>query len=265
MLSTLKEVPIWDEVEQLLDDPYAIALEPNVAGNYQYWPSYRSTQARRRSFVYRDGSGQPCAPGSAGCAEVPLAGHLVHPLNYNHMTGEELRLLNIDYLGGAWEVVGADEFHLIEAANTDPARGPLGVPVYGYGTVAIEVSPGEDRIEEDEASPDFNSPVKPDTEACIVSAEALPGGVPEGAIVCGGDPGEPGYFGFGVLGPTTGLPRLRRNRQYSTPALPLTGPPGLHVPQRDVTLSGGEFGPPLGQGTKRLFDPARGFIDRRNR
>src|SRR3990170_4498962 len=71
-LGSLKDVPIWDELEQMLDNPYAFALEPGVRGNAQGWPSYRLTQERRRSFIYRDGGGNPCAPGSAGCAEVPL-------------------------------------------------------------------------------------------------------------------------------------------------------------------------------------------------
>ena len=44
-------------------------------------------------------AGQPCAPGSAGCTEVPLPRHVIHPLNYNHSTGEELRLLNPEFEG----------------------------------------------------------------------------------------------------------------------------------------------------------------------
>ena len=33
VLSTLKEVPLWYELEAMLDDPYAIALDPTVGGN----------------------------------------------------------------------------------------------------------------------------------------------------------------------------------------------------------------------------------------
>jgi hypothetical protein len=98
-LDSLKGVPIWDELEQMLDNPYQFALEPNVRGNDQGWPSYGLTQPRRRSFIFRNIAGDPCAPGSGGCAEVPLPRHLIHPLNYNHSTGEELRLLNIDFEG----------------------------------------------------------------------------------------------------------------------------------------------------------------------
>ncbi len=100
-LDSLKGVPIWDELEQMLDDPYAFVLDPTVRGNAQGWPSYRLTQPRRRSFIYRDGAGQPCAPGSSGCGEVLLPGHLIHPLNYNHSTGEELRLLSIEFEGAS--------------------------------------------------------------------------------------------------------------------------------------------------------------------
>ena len=31
-LGSLKEVPIWDEIEQMLDNPYPFALDPTVAG-----------------------------------------------------------------------------------------------------------------------------------------------------------------------------------------------------------------------------------------
>jgi cytochrome c peroxidase len=232
-LGTLKEVPIWDELEQMLDNPYAFALDPNVEGNAQGWPSYRLTQSRRRSFIYRNAAGEPCPPLTAGCNEVPLPRHLIHPLNYNHSTGEELRLLNIDFEGATWPV--ADQL------LPDPdAPGQ-----YKYTYRDIEVSPGVDRIEEDEAPIDFNSPIAPDTEATIVSVDQffVPGPTPvgsvttgEGALITGADPGEPGYAGFGVLLDDTA-------DQYSVPALP-----GMASPQTPIPASA------------RLFDPARGEI-----
>lgn len=244
VLSTMKEVPIWDEIEQMLDHPYAIGLEPNVSGNYQGWPSYRLTQERRRSFIYRDGDGNPCAPLSTGCNEVALPKHLIHPLNYNHMTGEELRLLNPLFEETDWEIPYQPV--LVEALNSDPSKGPLGVPRYEWTYAPITVSAGELRIEEDEAAPDFNSPVMPDDlSTCIVTAEASPQ-VPEGSIICGGDPGEPGYAGFGTLygGP-------RRGEQYSTPAFPLLAvAPAQRGPGFDLTQLN------LGGGTARLFDPS---------
>jgi hypothetical protein len=246
-LDSLKGVPIWDEIEQMLDNPYQFALDPTVRGNDQGWPSYRLTQPRRRSFIFRNGNGQPCAPGSAGCTERPLDRHLIHPLNYNHSTGEELRLLNIAYEGGDWMVPGP----LVQTGETS----------YEFTYVPIVVSPGEDRIEDDEAAIDFNSPIAPDTEACIISvdqfftgaageffsagpASGLPFSVvPEGSTICGGDPGEPGYLGFGVLGSNPPA----RAEQYSVPAVPGKTGPGHALTASD-----------------RLYDPARGFIQPRN-
>lgn len=234
-LGSLKEVPIWDELEQILDNPYQFALDPTVAGNMQGWPSYRLTQERRRSFIFRNAAGEPCAPLSAGCTEVPLARHLIHPLNYNHSTGEELRLLNINFDGAPWRVVD----------QLLPVPGQPGAYEFTYRN--IDVSPGEDRIEDDEAAIDFNSPIKPDILATITAVDQFfsPGPSPfspgtvatgEGALITGADPGEPGYLGFGVLG---GNPNAR-GRQYSVPAVP-----GMASPQTTIPT------------TARLYDPAR--------
>lgn len=265
VLATLKEVPNWDDIERMLDNPYELALDPSVGGNYQGWPSYRLTQPRARSFVYRlngdtSAAGAPCAPGSAGCVEVPLPRLVIHPLNYNHMNGEELRLLNPAFVEAPWQV--PDQLVLVEASNTDPTKGPLGVGRYEYTYRDVTVSAGATRIEDDEAAPDFNSPIAPDAQVCIVTAEApwgpdlgpfapgFPGvtTIPEGSIICGGDPGEPGFLGFGTLAGNA----ISYWRAYSTPAFPLAGSPATRNPARDITAG---F-PALGQGSKRLFDPA---------
>jgi cytochrome c peroxidase len=241
-VSTLKDTAIWNELEAMLDNPYAFALDPSTGGNDQGWPSYRMIQPRRRSFVFRNGAGQPCAPGSGGCVEVPLPALLIHPLNYNHMNGEELRLLNINYEGGEWLI-------------PDQLAGPGEDGSFTWAYKVITVSPGEDRIEDDEAATDFNSPIAPDVITCIVTTEfsytgpagpfystgpASGGGqLPEGITVCGGDPGEPGYAGFGVLLPDSA-------EQYSVPAVPGKSSPA------DVLTS-----------ADRLYDPARGFIQAR--
>lgn len=257
VLSTLKETPTWNEIEQMLDNPYAVELDPTVGGNTQGWPSYRSTLPRRRSFIYRDDSGNPCAPGSAGCTEVTLPGFVVHPLNYNYQGGEELRLLNPDFAGASWQV--PYQLILVTESNTDPTLGPLGVAVYEYITRDIEVTPGEDRIE-DEPAIDYNSPEKTDTPVCIVTAEAPWGptlgpfltpadfgtGVPEGSIICGGDPGEPGYAGFGVL-------LADNSSQYSTPAVPGGTTNGGDTDPADYLPKDSIIGLPL-------YDPARGYI-----
>jgi len=240
-LQSLKETAIWNEIEPMLDDPYAFALDPTVGGNEQGWPSYRLTQPRRRSFIFRNGAGQPCAPGSGGCAEVPLAGHVIHPLNYNHMNGEELRLLNIDFEGADWMI--PDQIELQADGS------------YAWLYKDIVVSPGDGRIEDDEPAIDFNSPIVPDVLACIVTTEFSytgPAGeffstgpasgvstqLAEGITVCGGDPGEPGYEGFGVLADAA--------TQYSVPAVP-----GKDGPDDALTSS------------DRLYDPARGLIEPR--
>lgn len=281
VLSTMKEVPIWDELEQMLNNPYTMRADPSMAPNYQGWNSVRSTQERRRSFIYRNSSGQPCAPGTPNCTEVPLPGHVVHPLNYNHMNGEELRLLNPGFGGlQGWKI--PDQLVLVEASNTDSTKGPLGVGRYEYTYKTINVSPGADRVEE--VSPNFNSPIAPDfpldasgkpdltKPICIVTTEPpvlpgpgpfkpAPGGpvgalvdmegnpqtlVPEGSIICGGDPGDPGYAGFGTL-------LADASSQYSTPAFPLPDSvaAGSRRPGFDITLL-----PGFGTGTARLYDPA---------
>lgn len=265
VLAPLESEPIWNELEYMLDNPYAIALDPNTEGNQQGWPSYISTLPRRRSFHYRNAAGQPCPPGTPGCNEMPLPPHTIQPLNYNYQSGEELRLLNPYYAGGT-HPVPADVIYpagtssltrtfypantalvLIEALNTDPSKGPLGVPRYQQTYVNVNVSAGADRMEEDDTAITYNSPIKPDVDTtdpntyiCTVTAEVgildIAGNlVPEGSIICGGDTGEPGYVGFGVILPDN-------STQYSLSAMPgLTGPADSIV------------GWPL-------YDPARGFI-----
>ncbi len=75
--ASLKSVPIWNELDQMLDNPYAVAPDPATPVNAQGFPSYRTTIKRRPSFLPQ-----------------PLPQFLVHPLNYNPNTGEEMRLLN---------------------------------------------------------------------------------------------------------------------------------------------------------------------------
>jgi cytochrome c peroxidase len=247
-LNSLKTVPIWDELEQLLDNPYRSvlcsavpgtvdALVRNTPGTTQItgsppaptYPAYCSTIIRRPGF---------------GVQLPPL---LLHPLNYNPTTGEEMRLLNPGYPGGAWTV--PDE--LIQCSSTDrddlPAQcdgtitvndstgapvttGPFDPNRWVWKYRPIEVSSGE-RVEA--AAIDYNAPIKPDPFTCMVTTEVVP---PEGSTICGGDPGEPNYGGFGV----------NRADGYSTPAVPGVASPGTAIT------------------TQRLFDPTRGAILPRN-
>jgi len=272
VLESLKDEPIWDELEQMLDNPYQFTLAPDVIGNYQHWPSYRSTQARRASFIYRlngntGPTGVPCAPGSANCVgPISLQGHIIHPPNFNYQSGEELRLLNPGFTSRNWPV--PDELR---------QRGTSNTWLWTYRNAAV--TDGADRVE-GEAAIDYNSPIASDLGlatgllvplsnlwnncsnpltcniaaillqaadaqgACITSTEPIP---VEGAQVCGGDPGEPGYLGFGVLGTTA----AQRRAAYSTPALPL--PLAFRSPQANIATA-------VQQGA-RLVDPA-GCADR---
>ncbi len=246
-LQSLKEVPIWDELEQVLDNPYQFALAPDVGGNLQGWPAYRLTQPRRRSFVYRNGAGQPCAPGSAGCSEVLLERHVIHPLNYNYQGGEELRILNINFEGADWIAPNPCTGTGLGGADCTATTLPNGQIRYDFTYHDITVSPGDDRVEENEVAIDYNSPIAPASVFCVTTVEPIP--PPEGSLLCGADPGEPGYAGFGVL-----RRPARRGEQYSVPAVP--GGTLLNLSDPQNGLKGSIVG-------LRLFDPVRGFINPR--
>jgi len=210
--TSLKNVPTWSELEQLLDNPYAVTLDPGTPGNDQGFPSYRATGiTRRQSF--------------GGVTLPPL---LVHPLNYNPTTGEEMRLINAGYPGGTFNVVDELVF--------DGPVGPGGADQYSWTYVNGVISPGAGRVEPGETQIDYNNPIPADDPFCAISLELTP---PEGSYLCGGDPGEPSYFGFGV----------RNLAGYSVPAIQLPAGSGTFTPV-----------PP----TARLFDPERGVINARN-
>ena len=192
---SLKSVPTWNELEQLLDNPYRIqlcstlpltvsALIRNTPGNDQGFASYCSsaTLERRQSF--------------GGVTLPPL---IVNALNYNPTTGEEMRLLNPYYPGGTFSI--PDEL-VQDAAN----------PNRWYWTYKpVTITPGSDRIAPGAAEIDYNAPIQPDIlTTCITTTELFP---PESSILCGGDPGEPNYLGFGIPNPFGG---------YSIPAVPLS-------------------------------------------
>ncbi|HZD09845.1 MAG TPA: hypothetical protein VE553_00740, partial [Candidatus Binatia bacterium] len=263
---SLKGEPTWNELEQMLDDPYAIAYaDPRLAEEVSGFPAYETTIQRRRSFLppgctYQD----PVPAGLVACDDSILEPFLVHPLNYNHMNGEELRLLNPAYPGGPFDVpaelvqcgvgnLNESDFCRVEtyansidgpAAVYSPPKDPNRY-VWVYETV--QVSPGADRVEE--TSIDFNSPLRPDVDTstqnnyppkygdyvCMVGTEVNP---PEGSVICGGDPGIPGYAGFGVYD----------SNSYSTPAIR-----GIYSPTVPIPL-------PIA-GDYRLFDPG-GCADR---
>ncbi len=215
--ASLKSVPIWNELEQLLDNPYLVTPDPSTPGNDQGFPSYRATGVTRR-------------PGFG----VTLPALLVDPLNYNPTTGEEMRLINKDYPGGQFDIPD----QLVQCGLGDPNQSPQcpndpNTWIWTYKTVTV--TPGADRVQVGEAAISYNAPFASDVlTTCITTTEAVP---PEGSILCGGDPGEPSYFGFGVL----------NSGGYSTPAVPGVASPSTPIPA-----------------SARLFDPERGVIQPRN-
>ena len=213
--ASLKSVPIWNEIEQLLDNPYAVTPDTVTPGNFDGYPSYRSTITRRPSFAAAGATLQN--PGPA------LPDLLVHPLNYNPANGEEMRLLNPRYPGGEFDV--PDE--LFQDLDRDSSGN-----TFNWSFKTVEVTPGDERVEE--TAIDYNGPAAPDPFTCVTTLELVP---PEGTTLCGNDPGEPNYSGFGVFNP----------RGYSTPAIR-----GVTAPANTIPA------------TARLFDPTRGVIRARN-
>jgi cytochrome c peroxidase len=270
-LASLKTLPIWNELEQLLDNPYNVALcsslplavDPlvrNTPGTTQItgsptaaiYPAYCTTA----SVVRRPGFG------------VTLPPLLVHPLNYNPTDGEEMRLINPAYGGGRWVVP-------LEINQPFPQLLPN---LWRWTYRRVKVTAGSGRVAEAEI--DYNAPIRPDVAnnpetltafnlaaggasttsllsaaallnlTCITSVEVFP---PEGDTMCGGDPGEPGYAGFGVRN------ILDPGSQYSVPAVPTSASP-LAPGLPGTPLAGATAGPL----TARLFDPTgRGLIQPR--
>jgi len=160
---SLKEVPIWNEMQQMLDNPYAQGTCPNdangqpIAGNAQGYPARCTTIQRRRSFLPAGCTYDP-STGLPPCNDALLRPFLVHPLNYNPFTGEQMRLLRPAFAG--------------VAVFNDPSGINLG-----------PISSGASRIHTgDPPALDFNSPLVSD------GGDA---GEPTGysaAAVCGNDP-----------------------------------------------------------------------------
>jgi len=167
--ASLKSVPIWNEIEQLLDNPYAVTPDTVTPGNFDGYPSYRSTIVRRPSFAAAGATLQN--PGPA------LPNLLVHPLNYNPTNGEEMRLLNPNYPGGEFDV--PDE--LFQDLENDPSGNR-----WSWTFRTVDVKPGSERVTDTEI--DYNGPVAPDPFMCVQNLELVP---PEGTQLCGNDPGEP--------------------------------------------------------------------------
>ena len=225
-LASLKTLPTWNELEQLLDNPYRVRLCASLPLSVD--PLVRGTPGTTQI------TGSPIAPTypsycTYGVTRRPgfgvtLSPLLVHPLNYNPATGEEMRLLNPLFPETLFGI--PDE---LVQSDTDPNH-------WDWSYKDVMVSAGDPRV--GDTAIDYNGPIAPDGPPwpCIVGTEPIP---PEGSTVCGGDPGEPNYAGFGVYSADA----------YSTPGVPGGTLSGLTV--ADIT------------GLK-LYDPFRGEISPRN-
>ncbi|HEY5915012.1 MAG TPA: hypothetical protein VJA21_30840 [Verrucomicrobiae bacterium] len=193
-LTSLKDAPTWNEIEQVLDNPYAITYDPNTPGNEQGFPSYRTAIIRRPAFG------------------VVLPQFLIDPLNYNPTSGEEMRLLNSAYPGGNFSI----PYQLYQDLAGDPSGNTWRT---SYRTVAV--SPGAARVLEAEI--DYNSPINSDGIVCEPNVELVP---PEGVTYCGGDTGEPGNPLFGVINGAYSVPAFPMPAGFRNPGAVITALPG---------------------------------------
>src|SRR5919199_1749731 len=223
-LASLKTAPTWNELEQLLDNPYAVGLcssigtglMANTPGNDQGYPSYCSTVIRRQSFL----------PGGAA-----LPPFLVHPLNYNPTTGERMRLLNPNYPETLWTFQTLDPNPQI----VDPC--PSAAELNGMlVTQELMLSSGAARMAPDAHEIDYNSPITADTIRCVPNLEP-----PEVGFLLGGDPGEP--TGYSVSGTNGTAPTLRLRNPQTGANIPArstsSGSGGLQKPSLRVPEAGG--------------------------
>lgn len=243
--ASLKEVPTWNEIEQLLDNPYVVAYDPTTPPNFQGFPSYRSIVCatptstgclqRRPSFD---------TPGSTlyGNQGNPLPGLLTHALNYNPGTGKEMRLLNPGFPATSWIVPN-------QVFRPSPTLLP-NLWMWNYSQVTV--SPGSTRVNDTEI--DYNGPEAPQVLNCVNQVELVP---PEGTTFCGADPGEPRYAGFGIF----------RGNSYSTPAYRFpNAPASICLPLVGCTVPAGAPNEStiINTTVHQLFDPAgRGVIQPR--
>jgi len=165
---SLKDVPIWNELEQMLDNPYATSTcVRQASGNAQGYGVVCTAILRRHSFLPAGCTYDP-ATGLPPCVDAVLPQFLLHPLNYNPATGEQARLLDPAFPG--------------VSSFMDPSGNNLGPISSG----ASRMSPGSG------PAIDYNSPLVADTFTCTTI---------NGQQVCGGDAGEPaGYSGAAVCG-----------------------------------------------------------------
>ena len=297
---SLKGAPLtWNEIEQLLDNPYGYTwgaacsdASGLIPGTEQGYPTY----CTNGTFIRRPTFGTVVLP--------PL---LLHPLNYNPQTGfgAEMRILNPNYLGGMFNATGqcytmgasCNPFALSINVSSGASRG------LGIGTAT---NPADTVI-------DMNVLIGRQSPLCQINPEPVPiTGVygststafdSEGLTTCGSDPGEPGAASLAhndfnlahcateagppasnTAGPlcedNRGLPRRNTSTTswYSIPAVPaptLAAAQLMQIPNgglstgtgngvaytgNGVIVNPGASTPSAPIGNFRLVDPARGGV-----
>jgi cytochrome c peroxidase len=247
--SLKKGPPTWNEIEQLMDNPYAVTTgaacndaSGAIPGNDQGYPTYCTNGL----FIRRLSLGGVTLP--------PL---LVHPLNYNAAIGSEMRLLNPNFRGGLFNNTGV-------CFATGGSCTPQGS--------TITVSSGGSRVEETEI--DYDIAIGRKLGFCQINPEPVPLDAPnntafdsETLTACGSDPGEPGAFsrafpGGDLLEDNVGLPINANNNTtwYSTPAVPAPNAlTGLLFQTPHGSIPGVPTGTaiPITGSAFRLVDPTR--------
>ena len=265
--------PTFNETEQLLDNPYAVVTGCTDSNgllpvNDQGYPTYctNGTFIRRPTF---------------GVSLPPM---LVHPLNQNPATGGEMRLINPEFAGGEFD--NTSVCYGVGGCDPEPS--------------SIDVTPGEDRVEE--TAIDYDLAIGRKLPFCQTNPEPIPLDTAfntafdaEGLTACGSDPGEPGatsrahnntlavLCGVGALaGPVcednlglptrTGMNQVLGNSDpsawYSLPAVPapnfITGM-RMQIPNGTLPFTTGAAIPVSYAAGWRLIDPGgRGVIEPRN-
>ncbi|PWT80317.1 MAG: hypothetical protein C5B58_11910, partial [Acidobacteria bacterium] len=224
---TLKGAPTtWNELEQLLDNPYLYTWgtacndsKGTIPGTEQGYPTYCTPSI--------NGIGSGTVGGAVGGTffrrptTVDASGRflvstlpplLVHPLNYNPQTGfgAQMRILNPEYTGSNFQVSGT------VPDNSRPGSPPTSTGVcYGVGnsctpvTQFINITAGVDRdLTTGTATAPGNTEIDMDVAVgrqagfCQTNPEPVPitgtyGSTStqfdaENLTTCGADPGEPG-------------------------------------------------------------------------
>jgi Di-haem cytochrome c peroxidase len=190
----------WNEIEQLLDNPYAVTTGAScndangpVPVNFTGYPAYCTSPAFiRRPFTAID----------VNIGRVPPLD--VFGLNFNPSTGAELRMLNPKYAGTTGFVLGG----VVDGQATGVCY-TLGTSCTP-ATKTVNVTAGASRVTEREI--DNTTAIGRKLPFCQTNPEPVPlGGVDvatglpfggafttafdsENLTACGSDPGEPGGF-----------------------------------------------------------------------